>query len=298
MRGSHAPSLRTLARRALVEEIALPRGARVLVACSGGPDSCALLHVLCGLRRELGLEVIGHGVDHGLRPEAAAELAVAAALARDLDVPFEISALRVDAGPNLQARARDARYEALARAMRAAGATHLATAHTADDRAETVLLRLLRGAGARGLAVLPARDGDRVRPLIRARRAAVLLHLERHGVRFARDPSNLDVRFGRTRVREQILPGLEAEAPRVVDTLCRLADELGALPPPPAVIGELGRAQREIIARAVRTRRTARVRVDDCKEVLVVLRRGEPVITEQASAVAPSAPRRRRSSSP
>lgn len=284
MRGSHAPSLRTLARRTLLEEIALPRGARVVCACSGGPDSNALLHVLAGLQEELGIEQLAaHGVDHGLRGEARLELEIAAALARDLGVPFSVSRVAVAPGSNLQARAREARYASLEQRTRELGAGFLATAHTADDRAETVLLRLLRGAGARGLAVLSARDGARIRPLIRARRDAVLLHLGRKGLPFARDPSNLDTRFARVRVRAQIMPALEDEAPHVVETLCRLADELAAIPAPPDVVAGLGRGQREQLSRALRTGKPAKIRVSDCKEVLVALERGAPVITEQES---------------
>lgn len=284
MRGSHAPSLRSIARRTLREEIMLPRGARLVCACSGGPDSNALLHVLAGLREELGLEALwAEGVDHGLRGEAAVELELAAALARDLGVPFGVTRVTVGAGANLQARAREARYAALGERMRQLGAGFLATAHTADDRAETVLLRLLRGAGARGLAVLPARDGDRIRPLIRARREAVLLHLDRQRVPFARDPSNLDTRFARVRVRTQIMPALAAESPHVAETLCRLADELASIPAPDEAIAGLGRGQREQLERALRTGKPAKIRISDCKEVLVALERGAPVITEHVT---------------
>ena len=143
---SHPPTLQTLARRMLSTELHLPRGARVLVATSGGPDSQALLDVLASLRAPLGLVVLAHGVDHGLRESAASELDLAEELARRLEVPFGRSTLRVTEGANLQARARAARYEALGAAAQGA---LIATGHHADDRAETVLLRLLRGAGPR-----------------------------------------------------------------------------------------------------------------------------------------------------
>jgi tRNA(Ile)-lysidine synthase TilS/MesJ len=132
-------------------------------------------------------------------------------------------------GGNLQARAREARYAALRAAAAAAGAPLIATAHHADDRAETVLLRLLRGSGARGLAVLPPRNGDLVRPFTKARRKDIEAHLARHGVAFARDPSNDDPRYGRARVRNEVLPLLETLSPGVVAHLNALADELAAL---------------------------------------------------------------------
>lgn len=205
----------------------------VLAAVSGGPDSMALLHVLARLAPKLGIVVHAHGVDHGLRPAARAELDAAAAFANSLGIPFGRTEVTVAPGGNLQARARTARYDALAAAAQAVSASAIATAHHADDRAETVLLRLLRGAGPRGLAVLPARAPlgetglDLVRPLVRARREAVLAHLDRHGVPFATDPSNGDPRYLRTRVRLELLPLLVALSPAIVEHLVALADQLG-----------------------------------------------------------------------
>jgi len=220
---SHPPTLQTHARRMLAKELGLPKGTRILVATSGGPDSQALLDVLASLRKPLGLVIEAHGVDHGLRATASAELDLAEALAERLDLPFRRTSLRVPEGANLQARARTARYEALRAAAKGA---LIATGHHADDRAETVLLRLLRGAGPRGLAVLPPRADDRIRPLLRARRTDVLAHLERHRIPFATDPSNRSPRFLRTRVRHELLPLLVALSPQIVAHLCALADQL------------------------------------------------------------------------
>ncbi|MDB4941240.1 MAG: tRNA(Ile)-lysidine synthetase [Labilithrix sp.] len=265
-----APSLLTIARRALAGEAALPAGTRVLVAASGGPDSAALLHVLARLASTFAIEVVAHGVDHGLRPEAGGELDLAEALAASLGVPFTRSTVRLAKGGNLQARARAARYEALAVAARAAGASVIATAHHADDRAETVLLRLLRGAGPRGLAVLPPRaplaatELGLVRPLLRARRASIEAHLGRHGISFASDPSNLDSRYARARVRAELLPLLAALSPGIVDHLTALADQLTALTQDDeaqaASATGLPRATQTALAELMRTRsRTARV---------------------------------------
>lgn len=226
---THPPTLLKLAERTMRDEVRLPRGARVLVATSGGPDSMALLDVLAALRAPLHFALLAHGVDHRLRAEAAGELDLAEAHAKSLDVPFARTRVEVGAGPNLQARARRARHAALERARKRAEADAIATAHHADDRAETVLLRVLRGAGASGLAVLPPRDGALVRPFVRARKRDVLLHVERHGVPFARDPSNEDPRFLRVRVRREVLPLLEALDPNVVAHLCALADDLAPL---------------------------------------------------------------------
>lgn len=254
MSRSHPPSLVTLARATLSREIGVARGASVLVAVSGGPDSSALLDVMARLREPLGLSVVAHGVDHGLRPEAAAELDLAEALARSRDVPFARSVVDVAPGGNVQARARAARFEALRAAAAKAGHALIATAHHADDRAETVLLRLLRGAGPTGLAVLPARDGDLIRPFVRARKSAVLAHLARHGLPFAHDPSNDSTRFLRVRVRRELMPLLESLSPSVVPHLCALADQLAQTRAAHADYA-LPRATREALAALAKTRR-------------------------------------------
>jgi tRNA(Ile)-lysidine synthase len=220
------PTLETLALRCMRDEIRLPARARVLVAVSGGPDSMALLDVLARRAGELDVALVAHGVDHGLRQEASAELDLAEALAETHGVPFGRSRVRVARGGNLQARARDARWRALRDAAASARAKFIATAHHADDRAETVLIRLLRGSGPGGLAVLPPRDGDQIRPLLRARRADVEAHVSRRGLWVARDPSNDDPRFTRTRVRTELLPLMAELDPRVVEHLCSLADAL------------------------------------------------------------------------
>src|SRR5688500_1491469 len=148
----------------------------------------ALLHALALVRQRFGLILSAHGVHHGLRSEAEDELALASDFSRQHAVPFSVSRLELAPGGNLQARARAARYAALRGEAAQLGATLIATAHHADDRAETVLLRLLRGAGVAGLGVLPVRSHDLIRPLIRAPRAAILRHLERHGVPYREDP--------------------------------------------------------------------------------------------------------------
>jgi tRNA(Ile)-lysidine synthase len=252
------PSLLTLTGEAKVA-----RGEVLLVAVSGGPDSMALLHVLARLGKPLGIVVHAHGVDHGLRPEANAELDAAEAFASSVEVPFARTRVQVARGGNLQARARTARFEALAVAAGAVGARTIATAHHADDRAETVLLRLMRGAGPRGLAVLPARAplaGDAglelVRPFLRARRAAVLAHVERHAIPYATDPSNGDPRFLRVRVRREVMPLLEAMAPGIVEHLVALADQLAETSTDGPGPFPLSRAVQAALSQLVRSRST------------------------------------------
>jgi tRNA(Ile)-lysidine synthase len=229
-RRNAAPSLATRARRVL-DSAAVPHGATIVVACSGGPDSQALLDVLAHVARSSRnspngprVTLVACGVDHGLRPEAAAELDLVRALADARGVPFRKVVLAVAPGPNLQARARAARYEALRAVAAEVSARHVATAHHLEDRAETVLIRLLRGAPVEGLAVMPPASHDLLRPLIHARRAEILAHVERRSLAVASDPSNHDPRYLRTRVRTEVLPLLRSMAPRIDHHLADLAD--------------------------------------------------------------------------
>jgi tRNA(Ile)-lysidine synthase len=257
---SHPPTLITTVSRTLREECGVGRGARILLALSGGGDSTALLHVLALLAKKQGFALFAHGVDHGLRAGASAELDRAELQCAALAVPFSRSLLSLSDGSNLQARARDARRAALCSAAERVSAELIATAHHADDRAETVLLRLLRGSGPSGLAVLPARSGPWIRPACRARKADIALHLSRHRLTFAEDPSNRLNRFLRTRVRFELLPLLEQLSPQIVGHLCALADALGEGGQANADLGKLtdehgvalllNRAQRELVGRA------------------------------------------------
>jgi tRNA(Ile)-lysidine synthase len=257
------PSLLTVAKRALAGEAKLEPGAGLVIAVSGGPDSMALLHVLSRLAPKLQITLHAHGVDHGLRVEASRELDVAEEFAEHLGVPFARSRLHVARGGNLQARARTARFEALATAARAVGARAIATAHHLDDRAETVLLRLMRGAGPRGLAVLPARaplgghdDVELLRPLLRARREDVLAHVSRHAIPFSTDASNRDPRFLRVRVRRELMPLLEELAPGVTRHLVALADQLADPGEGEGRAFPLSRSSQAALAELVRSRST------------------------------------------
>jgi len=295
---SHPPTLITTVARTLREECGVVRGARVLLALSGGGDSMALLHVLALLRKKQGFSLAAHGVDHGLRPAACAELDLAEAACVELDVAFSRSVLALEDGGNLQARARDARRLALTRAAAQTEAHWIATAHHADDRAETVLLRLLRGAGPRGLAVLPPRTGVWIRPQCRARKADILAHLARHRRGFSEDPSNVQRRFLRTRVRGELLPLLEQLSPQVVSHLCALADALEQGPEriEPSEISDehgvallLNRAQRLMVGRARSLgQRSAKVSLPRGRELTL-----DPVTLRPRIAFAPPRPRKR-----
>jgi len=226
MTSSHPPTLLKVVERTLRHDCQVQTNSTILLAVSGGSDSMAMLHVMSMLAPKFGLKLFAHGVDHGLRPEAKLELDGVATLAEKLAVPFSRSRIEVSRGSNLQARARAQRYEVLRLAAREVGAESVATAHHADDRAETVLIRLLRGSGPQGLGVLPARSADLLRPLIRARKSTILSHLQRHEIHYFEDPSNANRQYLRSRIRHELLPALRAESPGIVEHLNALADRM------------------------------------------------------------------------
>lgn len=179
---------------------------RVGLAVSGGPDSMALL-VLAAEVLPGAFEVAT--VDHGLRPEAAAEAAMVAAVCGGRGIEHRKIRLDLPPGSAVQERAREARYAALAQWAREGGLSAIATAHHLDDQAETLVMRLNRGAGIRGLAGMRARSvvpGDPALPLLRPllgwRRSALHAVVATAGVIAADDSTNRDLRFERVRVRK------------------------------------------------------------------------------------------------
>ncbi len=197
------------------------------MAVSGGPDSVALLDVLCALRAPLALALSVAHVHHGLRPEADAEADAVERLCERLGVACRVERVTVRRGPpwdGLEAESRRARHAALARAAHAVGAARIATGHTADDQAETVLMRLLQGAGPRGLGGIAPVRGVLVSPLIETRRAEIVAHLDARGLTAAEDASNRDPRFLRSRIRHDLLPFMaELTGGSVVEALARSA---------------------------------------------------------------------------
>jgi tRNA(Ile)-lysidine synthase len=182
----------------------------VVVACSGGPDSLALL----ALAAEAGLAPVAVHVDHGARAGSAAEADVVAGFAERLGTGFAAEVVAVPPGPNFEARAREARYEALERARERLGATAVLVGHSRDDQAETVLLNVLRGGGVPGLAGMPARRGTIVRPLLEVPRADLAAVCARLGLCPLEDPMNADPAHRRVWLRREVIPALEAGAAR------------------------------------------------------------------------------------
>ncbi len=189
----------------------------LVLAVSGGPDSIALMWLAARWRRALsrGPRLVAVTVDHGLRAESAREASEVKRLARSLELPHHT--LRwTGAKPKtgLPAAARAARYRLLAKAAQDHGATHILTAHTRDDQAETLLMRMLRGSGIAGLAAM-ARQTPRegvvlARPFLNVSKAQLIATLAKAKVAFADDPTNRDVHFTRPRLRA-LMPVLAAE---------------------------------------------------------------------------------------
>ena len=192
-----------------------PAGTSVDVGVSGGPDSTALLVLAVAA----GCDVTAVHVDHGLRPGSDREAEIVRATAHRFRAGFRGVEVDVEDGPNLEARAREARYEALG--------SEALVGHTLDDRAETVLLHLLRGTGADGLATL--RPPDPRRPMLRLRRAETVALCAELRIATISDPSNDDPRFRRNRIRAELLPLLDDLAGRdVAPLLARTGDLVAA----------------------------------------------------------------------
>lgn len=214
------------ARRALV---GLEPGDRVVVACSGGADSLALLAATVHEARELAVLVVGVTVDHGLQQGSArrAERLVAAMsrLGADETVAARVHVESGGQGP--EAAARHARYAVLDELADRVGARRVLLGHTLDDQAETVLLGLTRGSGGRSIAGMRPRRDRFARPLLDVRRATTEAACRAEGIAWWVDPHNSDPRYTRSRVRSAVLPVLERElGPGVAETLARTAAQL------------------------------------------------------------------------
>ena len=203
----------------------LPRDGMILCAVSGGPDSMYLLERL----RELGYPVAAAHFDHGLRGEASRR---DAAFVRDWcqehGIPFsggegDTAAYAARHRLGTEEAARILRYGFLERAADESSVSVIATAHTADDNAETVLLHLMRGAGLHGLCGIPPRRGRIVRPMLDVTRGEILDYLTEHGIPYVEDATNAGDEFARNRIRHSVIPALRAENPAFSEAVGRMA---------------------------------------------------------------------------
>jgi len=216
---------KTIEKQGLLKE-----GDKVLVACSGGADSTALLDILLKLRRDFSVQLALAHFNHKLRRNADKDEEFVHGLARTYGLPLYVKRENIRAyagehGLNIEEAGRTRRYEFLRAIAAKIGASKIATGHTMTDQAETFLLRLLRGSGPQGLAgIAPAIDGLIIRPLLEVERPDVERHLKARGLRCRTDESNFDRRYLRNRIRLELIPFLEREfEPRIVPHLSRLA---------------------------------------------------------------------------
>ncbi|GAC1590030.1 MAG: hypothetical protein NVS3B28_16640 [Candidatus Velthaea sp.] len=206
--------------------VAFAANETVVVACSGGPDSIALVAILDRIAREDGIEIVHAHVNHGTRESAWQDECVVLSAGARLGRAVKIAAPALAADD--EATLRNARYAALAELARSSGAGTVATAHTAEDQSETVLLALFRGTGLEGLAgIAPARplEGEvrLVRPLLRATHAELEAELYRSALPYALDPTNAEVRYRRNALRVA-LAALREEFPQLDRSIARCAE--------------------------------------------------------------------------
>lgn len=210
----------------------MPRGTKILCAVSGGADSMCLLHLLRSLENERGISVVAAHFEHGLRgEESLRDMAFVETWCRAQGIPCvsehgDTRAWAAEQRLGLEEAARALRYAFLERTAERLGCSRIATAHTADDNAETLLMNLIRGSGGRGLAGIPPRRGRIVRPLLETNRTEVEAYLAANGVPHVEDGSNESRAFRRNRLRREILPLLREMNPALNETLGRTAELL------------------------------------------------------------------------
>lgn len=207
----------------------LPAGSRVLCAVSGGADSVCLLHWLSG---QTDLQVFAAHFEHGLRgEESLRDAAFVEALCGKMGIPClvehgDAAAYAKEKHLGIEEAARELRYAFLERAAEAFSCDRIATAHNADDNAETMLLNLCRGAGTAGLRGIPPLRGRIVRPLLHCTREEIEDYLREHGLSHVEDSSNADDAFRRNLLRHQVLPVLRQLNPQVSKAALRTAELL------------------------------------------------------------------------
>lgn len=209
-------------------------GSRILAACSGGPDSLALVHILHRLKDEYGFSLAVAHVNHMLRPEAAEEAEFVEVFSTSLGLKCFVTAIDVSAYSKAnkissqEEAARLLRYQCLRRIAATWGGAQIATGHHRDDQVETVLLNFLRGAGSGGLRGMKPLNGDVMRPLLAVSRLEIEAYCEEQGLQPRRDSSNFTTEYRRNRIRLELLPVLEKSYnPAIREAIWRLASLAG-----------------------------------------------------------------------
>ncbi len=207
----------------------LPEGAKVLCAVSGGADSVALLHFLSQVE---GIELAAAHFNHCLRgKESDADEAFVKALCEKMNIECftgrgDVAEFAARSGKGTEDAARTLRYEFLEETARREGCSRIATAHNADDNAETVLLNLSRGTGLKGLCGIPPVRGNIVRPLLQTTRAEIELYLAENGLEHVEDSTNALDDYSRNRIRHHVSPVLSEINPAFAGAVARMSESL------------------------------------------------------------------------
>jgi len=213
-------------KRLAAEQNMLPDGASVLCACSGGADSVCLLHLLRGMPR---LRVVCAHFNHGLRgAESDRDEAFVRGLCEILGVPCitgrgDVAGYAREKKLGTEEAARELRYAFLRKTAAEQGCSRIATAHNAEDNAETVLWNLIRGAGGKGLSGIPPVRDNIIRPLLNVTRAEIEAYLEENGLSHIEDSTNASDDYTRNRIRHRVLPLLREENSAAVENICAAA---------------------------------------------------------------------------
>lgn len=223
------------ARETIKKYRLINKGDKIIVGVSGGPDSLALLYLLDKLKKEFRLKLCVAHLDHLLRPGSRRDAEFVEKTAHKLGLPFKAGRLDIGARGkkgSLEEIARNARLDFFFKTAKEAGAKKIALGHTVDDQAETVLMRILRGTGLYGLAaILPKRKiygYEIIRPLIEISRSQVEAFFKRKKIRPRIDESNREEIYFRNKIRNSLLPLLEAGySPRIKELLANMAQSAG-----------------------------------------------------------------------
>lgn len=196
----------------------------VILGVSGGADSMALLHLFYEIAHEYSLKIVVAHVNYQTRGlDAEQDEALVRTVCEDMGIDVEV--LRIDGKKhtkNFEAWARDTRYRFFEKTKKHYHATRIATAHTMNDQAETILLHLIKGSGIGGLGAMHVSENDLIRPLLGFQKSELVEYLERQGVAFREDLTNLDTTYARNKVRHELLPQLAREFnPNIIETLAR-----------------------------------------------------------------------------
>lgn len=199
----------------LMYDIGIKYGDAVVVACSGGPDSMALLSLLCSIKREIDIQVICAHVNHNVRRESESEKVFVERFCRDHNVVFDYMVIEDYGDDNFESEARTKRYNYFGEVVKKYGAKYLFTAHHGDDLMETILMRIVRGSTLRGYSgfssIIDKGSYKIVRPLIHMTKDEILSYNKKNHINYVVDKTNLDDIHTRNRFRKYVLPFLKKE---------------------------------------------------------------------------------------